>query len=245
MKTCQQGISAVLTNPAGMVFSLKPGVAIDYTRPYHLKSLSQRVAMGVLPTNLGHFSILFGQAGYSASLINRYAFTFSRSFGRTIAAGLQLNALSHRLHQSGTYWGFYSNLGLSYFPNERVLFGFWVQNPEQAIMHYPDQAESLPVRFALGFSWQPVTTFKWLLEMEKEQTFYPRYKGGLELTVLKDLKLRGGVQSQPVELSLGIGYRWRMVTIDVGLAQHQQLGITTGASVAYFWNGQDLDQQSK
>ena len=231
VRSVERNIFSPLSNPAGVTKLKIPGFAISYISPYAIKELSNRSVTATTPTKVGHFSLLFTQAGYSLSLLNRYGFSYARTFGKVVAASLQFNGLTHKIEGADTYGGFFTTIGLQFFPSEKVDLGFYIQNPEQSKISYPDQKELIPVLYVAGLNWHPLNYLSLMVEMEKDQQFDPQYKFGIELQPVDILTLRGGVKGSPVELSFGAGTRWRFIVVGVGMSYHQQLGVTSGVSM--------------
>lgn len=233
IKSVERNHLSVLTNPAGIASIQSPGIAFTYACPYNLQQLSDRAVSAVLPSQWGHFSLLFAQSGYSLSRFNRYGLAYSRTFGRIVAASFQFNGVSHFIQESGTSHGFFSTAGLQFFPSKAVIIGFFIQNVEQSQISYPEQSDLLPVIYAVGLEWKPQHVLSMFLEMEKDQEFNPLYKFGMELRPIDLLKIRGGLTNNPIKMSFGIGLTWKFIEMDVGLSHHQQLGITSGASFSF------------
>ncbi len=231
VRSVERNIFSPMSNPAGVTELETAGFAISYISPYSVKELSNRTITGTAPTSLGHFSLLFTQSGYSLSLLNRYGFSYARTFGKHVAAALQFNGLTHKIDGAETYGGFFTTVGVQFFPSEKVDLGFYIQNPEQSKISYPDQNVLIPVLYVAGLNWHPLNHLSIMVEMEKDQQFDPQYKFGIELQPVNQLTLRGGVRGSPVELSFGAGAKWRFIVIDVGMSYHQQLGVTSGASL--------------
>jgi len=208
--------------------------AVTLLRSYSFgrkKYLFPSLKPATAPTKVGHFSLLFTQSGYSLSLLNRYGFSYARTFGKHVAASLQFNGLTHKIEGVDTYGGFFTTIGLQLFPSEKVDLGFYIQNPEQSKISYPVQKELIPVLYVAGLSWHPFNYLSLMVEMEKDQQFDPQYKFGIELQPVDILTLRGGVKGSPVELSFGAGTRWHFIVVDIGMSYHQQLGVTSGVSL--------------
>ncbi len=231
VRSVERNIFSPMSNPAGVTELETAGFAISYISPYSVKELSNRSITGTAPTSLGHFSLLFTQSGYSLSLLNRYGFSYARTFGKHVAAALQFNGLTHKIDGTEFYGGFFTTIGVQFFPSEKVDLGFCIQNPEQSKISYPDQKVLIPVLYVAGLNWHPLNYLSLMVEMEKNQQINPQYKFGIELQPVDLLTLRGGVKGSPVELSFGAGTKWRIIVIDIGMSYHQQLGVTSGVSL--------------
>ena len=71
-------------------------------------------------------------------------------------------------------------------------------------------------------------------EVEKNIEYPLRIKSGIEYNPMKKLFLRGGIATQPIELTAGLGYRFKeQFQIDMGSAYHQVLGWSPNFSFIY------------
>ena len=237
IKSVEENVFSTMSNPAGTTGISSPGIAISYISPFNLTKLSNRSITGTAPTPLGYFSALYIQSGFSMSLVNRYGISYARKFGKHVAAALEFNGLTHRINETDNYSGFFVTAGIQIMPSDKIILGFYIQNPEQSKISYPDQKVKIPVLYVTGVKWYPLSNLSLMAEMEKDQQFKPQYKFGLEVQPVKVLFLRGGVKGNPMEISFGAGMSLGMVSLDIGISYHQQLGVTSGASLALYWRG--------
>jgi len=235
IRSVQENIFSTMSNPAGVTGISSPGIAISYVSPFSLPKLSNRSITGTLPTRFGYFSLLYMQSGFTLSLLNRYGISYARKFGKHVSAALEFNGTAHKINGTDTYRGFFATAGIQIMPSDKVVLGFYIQNPEQSKISYPDQKVTIPVLYVAGVKWDPLHNLSIMAEMEKEQRFKPQYKFGLEMQPVEILFLRGGVKGNPMEISFGAGVRWEIVSLDIGISYHQQLGVTSGASLTLNW----------
>jgi len=231
ISSVERNIFSVFSNPAGITGVKHPSVGISYICPYNITKLSNRSVSAVAPTRLGHFSAYYAQSGYSLSLMNLFGASYARTFGSVVSASLSFNGIRHRLDYSGSYGGFFATAGIQIFPSGKVTLGFFIKNFSRSKISYPDRKEDIPVLFAGGISWYPAEQVGLSAEIEKDDRFDPVYKFGMFYKPVHFLVLRGGVKGTPVEISFGAGYVSGFFSIDIGMAYHQQLGITSGASL--------------
>ncbi|TAJ15211.1 hypothetical protein DMA11_02055 [Marinilabiliaceae bacterium JC017] len=222
-------------NSAGMAGLKESQAGFTYQQPYMLEELGSNTGVAVIVTRYGNLGLLINQSGYEHSRVNIYGFSYARMFGEGVAAALQVNYLSHNLNKGGVFNGFYAKAGVQIFPSEQFIVAFFVQNPEQQSISYPEFSVLLPVVYSGGFSWYPAETFQLMAEVEKEMEYDPVYKVGIELLVITQLYFRGGISGKPLEMAVGAGYKWRFLEFDVGFAQHSQLGLTTSGSIILKW----------
>ncbi len=245
IKSVERNIFSIMANPAGLTEVNTPGIAFSYISPYNIHKLSNRSVTGTMPTKQGQFSLLFTQSGYSLSLLNRYGFSYARKFGKHVSAALMFNALTHKLNGTETYSGFFSVIGIQLFPSNTVDLGIYIQNIEQSKISYPDQKVLIPVLYVAGINWHPTNDLALMAEMEKDQEFDPQYKFGMQYSPVDILVVRGGVKGSPVDLSFGIGLRLTFIVIDIGISYHQQLGVTSAASLTLSLNRKKVNTEKQ
>jgi len=231
IKSTEQSIFSSMSNPAGLTKVTTAGIAFSYIVPYNIHKLSNRSITATAPTKYGSFSLLFTQAGYSLSLMNRYGFSYSRQFGKHISAALMFNGVTHMVNGTDRYSGFFSVIGMQLFPSDHVDIGFYIQNVEQSKISYPDRKVLIPVLYVTGISWHPADYISLMAEIEKDQELKAQYKFGIQYIPVDILILRGGIKGSPVDISFGTGIKWKFIVLDIGISYHQQLGVTSGASL--------------
>ena len=70
-------------------------------------------------------------------------------------------------------------------------------------------------------------------DFEKNLDYDLRIKTGVEYEVVDNFFLRGGVATMPVELSFGLGYRWKQIQLGLGSSYHQILGWSPHFGLVY------------
>ncbi len=224
---------ASLSNTSNLAMLKGFSVGASYQMRFNMDELSSRAATLALPTALGTFGGLVFQSGYSKSSYSRYGFSYSRLFGDKVAAGLQFNYLTHQLESADRAHAFYSSLGLNFFISDNWGVGVYIQNPEQAKISYLDTDYALPTFFNAAIRWSPSEHFVFVTELEKQLEYDMIYKTGLQFNFKDRLFVRGGIKGKPIEFTFGGGFNLAGLSIDVGFAHHQQLGITSGAGLSY------------
>ncbi len=233
IRSFDQSAWAVYGNISSLATIENLTVGAAYELRFNMEELSSRAITGIWPTKYGAFSLLIFQSGYSKSNFNRYAIAYSRAFGEKVQAGFQLNYLSHHLYQADNTASYFSTFSLTVHASSAISFAINIQNVEQANLSYDVEQYKLPTLFNGGIQWKSGNRFRIVLEMEKELDLEIVYKTGMELNFNDQVQIRGGVKSQPVELSVGSGVKWKGVSIDAAIAHHQQLGITSGVGLSY------------
>ena len=62
------------------------------------------------------------------------------------------------------------------------------------------------------------------IEGQKDLEYKPIFRAGIEYNVFKNFIIRTGISTQPIEYSFGIGYKYKIIIIDIAFINHQVLG---------------------
>ncbi|MBR8537437.1 hypothetical protein KDU71_17850 [Carboxylicivirga sediminis] len=225
-----------LNNVANLASFEHYAVGAAYQMRFNMDEMSARAATLVAPTRLGTFGGVIFQSGYSKSNYSRYAFSYSRLFGEKVSAGLQFNYLTHQIEGADPANSFYTSLGFNFLISEQWAVGVFIQNPEQSQLSYQSTSYVIPVLFNAGCRWRPTSHFMLIVETEKQLERNLIYKTGIQFSFNERLFVRGGIKSNPVEMTFGGGVRFAGLFIDAGFAHHQQLGMTSGVGLSYSFN---------
>ncbi len=225
---------AALTNVANLALQTELSAGISYQRKFQLSELSLRMATVNYPRKLGVLTGLVLQSGFEKSLLSRYAFSFSRSFGSKVSAGLQFNYLTHQIEGAELVDAFYSSIGILIQPTSSIHLAAFVQNPEQGTIRYYDSVFYLPSSFCLGIQWSADPHVLILVELEKESDRAPIYKTGVQFNFKNQLFLRTGLSAKPATFAFGGGFRYNFIVIDVAFANHAPLGLTSSFGLSFF-----------
>lgn len=236
MKVFDDSPWAALSNAANLAYSENLATGIGYQMRFNMSELSSRTGVMVLPSSYGTFAGLIYQSGYSKSNYNRYALSYSRAFGNKISAGLQFNYLTHQIEGADRADAFYTSLGIGYYISESFELGVFIQNPEQSKMNYGGYDYSLLTYFNTAVKYTATDNVLIIAELEKEQEQTLVFKTGCQIDFNNRLAVRAGIKGQPLELTVGGGFKHSGLTIDVGFAHHPQLGLTSGAGLYYSFN---------
>ena len=227
---------SALFNPALLAVSSKSELRIDYYNRYSLKELAT-VSGGlcfhndVLPFGLHIAS--FGYDAYRESM-------FRISAGKLLHENLSLGvSLQYAILQSELFETSASRLSADLGASLRVVDNWLIT---ASVINFPSKilssenidSERIASWLAeLGVNWQ---IFNNLLitggvRRNTETPFGGAF--GIEYRPFTDFQLRVGVCSGPFRPSLGIGYRFSMITADVVMIYHPILGISTGLGLSY------------
>jgi hypothetical protein len=227
---------SVLFNPALLAVSTKSELRIDYYNRYSLKELAT-ISGGVSFRNdvlpLGLHIASFGYDAYRESM---FRFSAGKLLNENLALGI---SLQYALLQSELFETSASrlstDLGASWQVVDNWLITASVINfPSKILSSENIDSERIAAWAAeLGLNWQIFDNL--LITGGARRNAETPVGGvfGMEYQPFTDFQLRAGVCSGPFRPSLGIGYRFSMITADVVMIYHPILGISMGLGLSY------------
>ena len=227
---------SVLFNPSLLAIRTDSELRVDYYNRYSLKELAT-ISGGlsffnqVLPMGLHIAS--FGYDAYRESM-------FRLSAGKLLHENLSLGiSLQYALLQSELFETSASRLSIDIGASWRVVDNWLITAsainfPSKVINSEDIDSERIASwMMGIGVNWQ---IFNNLLitggAMRNNETPIGA-AFGIEYQPFADFQLRAGVNSGPFRPSLGIGYRFSMITADIVMIYHPVLGISTGLGLSY------------
>lgn len=219
-------------NPSMMSQVSRAAVHISYVMPYGINELGQISGKGVVATKLANVGMQVSQSGNEDSHYTEIGGGLSRSFGKW-GMGLEYHALIHTLTDNQRYTSSFSRIGVHFNPNERWLLSVAAQGIERREIDYGYTTVVLEPTCWAALKWKGSDLFSLMLEAEKRWDRDAVIKAAAAIYPIDGLDITVGFSSKGQSLSAGAGYAWRGIGIHVGVMHHEQLGVTSGASVSY------------
>lgn len=215
----------------GEVTELTAGVS--YENRFLLKELQSQGMAFAYPLKVGVISVGAQLYGYQLFRSQRVGAGYSLKLADFLFAGVQLNYQGIQLSQNyGSYSGMTAELGLQALISEKWRVGMSVFNLGRAkLSEFEDDRLSTIMR--LGTSFKPSNKLMLLAEVQKDLEHDLSVKGGVEYEAIKQFYLRIGAATQPTTFSFGLGYKWKVIQLDLGSGYHQVLGWSPHFSLTY------------
>ena len=228
-----QNVFSAHNNPAGLGFVKNISFGLYADRPFLIKDINNFNLSVALPfEKIGAFGVDVNFLGYSAYNEMRAGFSYARSFGDKVSAGVKFDYLRLAIRDNGAKNTFAFGVGLQYQPLKQLRIGAYVYNPV-ALNVDKMYKEKLATSFNLGLSYLPSDKFTITVEGEKELNEKARFKAGIEYNPIKPVFVRVGAATGPTVISLGLGTAFKNFKIDAAASWHMQLGITPQVSIVY------------
>ena len=221
-------------NPANLVSVKKLGFGLSYENRFLLKELQSQGFVVALPLKAGVISFGLQSFGFKNFRTNRLGVGYSMKLAEFLSCGVQLNYHQVRLTDAyGRKDALTAELGLKANITDNWKVAFSVFNLTRTkISEFGEDRLTTLMRFGTQYTFSEKVMF--VAELEKNIEFPVRFKTGIEYSPIKKLFLRGGFATQPIELSAGLGYRFKeQFQLDIGSAYHQILGWSPNFSFTY------------
>lgn len=223
-------------NPGALGELKQATIGISYENRFLLKEFQSQGIAYAQPLKYGVISVGAQLYGYKQFRTQRIGAGYSLKLTKHFFAGVQLNYQGLQLNSNyGNRNSVTAEVGLQAVITESWRLGFSVLNIGSAKLNsYQD--ERFMTNFRLGMSYLLSKKVLFLLEGSKTIVDKVRIKGGVEYQAVKNLFIRAGVASGPLEFSFGLGYKWNVISIDVGSSYHQVMGWSPNISLTYTGN---------
>jgi hypothetical protein len=225
-----------MTNPAGLGQMKNICLSMAYERRFNLNELSVKSAVFAIPSSYGTIGGYAAQYGNSAFRSSNYAMAYSRMFGKSVAAGLQINVLDQYQQSAGHSAAVYSDFGIIILPSNNVSVGIHCLNAEQASVKYADFETPVETLFEIGVAYKVMPGTVLMTETNLALNDETSVILAIETTCYKYLKLRGGYRLTTGQGGAGVGLALKHLLVDVGVAWHRPLGMISSAALCYRFN---------
>ena len=221
-------------NPANLVSVKKLGLGLSYENRFLLKELQSQGFVVALPLKVGVISFGLQSFGFKNFRTNRLGLGYSMKLAEFLSCGVQLNYHQVRLTDAyGRKDALTAELGLRANITDNWKVAFSVFNLTRTkISEFGEDRLTTLMRLGTQYTFSEKVML--VAELEKNIEFPVRFKTGIEYSPIRKLFLRGGFATQPIEISAGLGYRFKeQFQLDLGSAYHQILGWSPNFSFTY------------
>jgi hypothetical protein len=125
-----------------------------------------------------------------------------------------------------------AEVGLFADLSDNFYLGAHVFNPTQSSLSI-ESKEKLPARYKIGAAYKPAETLLMCADFIYDNINDISFCGGMEYSLLSQLRLRAGVSTNPELFTLGAGYNYKQLSVDVAYSYHNVLGNISSISISY------------
>ena len=220
---------AVYNNPAGATELKNAAVSTTCATHVELTGADRIAALLAIPTGAGTFSagaFSFGDNVYSEQLLSA---GYCNSLGLA-AMGIRVDYIQYKAEGFETAAAFGVTLGTIAKITSKLSLGCYVANVNRPRL---PNGQALPVRMAAGFAFRPAEKIVMCAELEKDVDFPATFKGGLEISPLKKVKLRSGFNLYPNAAYGGIGLKAWRIDLDYSVSFNPALSYAHQATLSF------------
>lgn len=225
---------SVFGNQAGLAGIKRPMIGGTFQNRFLVKELSTSAGLFILPVQSSIFALSLYQFGKTGYRQEKLGIAYARSLNPRLNVGMQFNYYRYFMAEENKTVGTYGmELGFQYRIIKKTILGFHVLNPYKTSIKAKSGEYNYPVRYALGSWVQLSNSFGFTAELEKQSSYPLVVKTGFEYNIMERLMLRTGFSTHPSQLTAGIGFEVKHLTIDLAVAYNQYLGNSPSASFQY------------
>ena len=215
-----------LCNIAALARRSGYGAALSYRNDFMMAATSHKwvAAYGSL-TPTGTVIATYHHYGGKTYNEQRLSAGYAQAVGNNISIGATMDYL-----YSGVSDGYYDAVraltftaSMQFSLGRSWTMGARVSNPAAV----KAGSNRLPVVLNIGTAWQTTTDFLTTIEIEKTIYSPATLRVGAEYCFLNHFAARVGIVTHPVECCFGVGANYGRYGIDLSVAVHQLLGITS------------------
>lgn len=203
-------------------------------QPFGLRELSITECAIAVPAKFGVLGFFGRRYGYDLYREVSGVFSYANTLSG-IDIGLSVNYQSVSIDRYGSAGTIGIDAGLLASVKQNFRWGFSARNLNAPVIGV--SREKLPQIFTGGIAYLPLENITLALDYQKEISYDPSPRFGLECRVVESLALRFGFSDAPSEFSGGFGVRYSFTRLDYAFTSHQDLGWTHQASISISWGG--------
>ncbi len=224
------GFWSSFSNQALLAFNKNLSAGINYQNRFNISELGTRTAGIIIPAGTTSVGIIYSHFGYREFRREMTGVACGLTLSENISAGVQIEYFSERA--SGEYENHHSltfETGIVINASENISVGIHVFNPVPNSLRKTDMPSSLTA--GAGIELSRVLYAGAEVEMSSGKNLVVRT--GFDYEAVENLWFRAGFSSENTSFTLGIGYLIKSFKLDLGFATHEQLGITSNASLIF------------
>jgi len=226
----KEGFWSSFHNQALLPFINSISAGVNYENRFGISELSTSTAGITLPAGKASIGAAFSHFGYPDFKRDIAGLACGVKLSERIAAGVQIDYFSERTsgeYNNNRYVTF--ETGFIALPSDNIKIGFHLFNPIPNSLRKNNQ----PVLLTAGAGIDLSKILFAAAEAEMSTGSNLNLKTGFEYEAVKNLRLRAGFSTRNNSFCFGTGYETGIVTINLGFTTHEQLGITSSASLIF------------
>ena len=209
---------------------------MDYYNRYSLKELATISAGLCFHNDMLPMGLHIASFGYDAYRESMFRFSVGKQLNENFALGI---GVQYAVLQSELFETNASRLSTDIGASFRVVDNWLIT---ASVINFPSitiESENIDSKriaaweAEVGVNWNVINNLLITGGIVRNSETSLGTSIGMEYQPYTDFQLRAGLKSAPFRPSLGIGYRFSMVTAEVVMVYHPILGISTGLGLSY------------
>ncbi|QNL49159.1 DNA-binding protein [Olivibacter sp. SDN3] len=232
--TALQGLSALTSNPAGLITLKKLEVGTYYQAHFMQSDIRYQGAVVAKPTKLGVLGAHVSDYGITGTYSElKLAASFARHFGQLLATAVTVNYNQLRIDKYGGDQLFSVDIGLQCYLNTNWTVGVHMSNVGNVKYHNTAHA-AVPAQVKLGTGYRVNTNLLLTADVDKIiSTERVDVRAGLEYLPISWISFRGGLAVDEFKQFCGIGLFFKGIFLDMAMVIHPKLGLSPQTFIAY------------
>jgi hypothetical protein len=226
----KNGFWSSFHNQATLANNSSFSFGFNYENRFSVKELGTRSAGVIIPAGKTSLAAVYSHFGYADFKRDLTGLACGLRLSEKITAGIQVDYFSERT--SGEYSNNQSitcEAGLLVIPDENTRIGIHVFNPIPASF----RKTFLPSSLRIGAGTYLNKSLFTGVEAELSTGYKMIFRTGFEYEAAKKFWIRGGYCTDHNSFSFGVGYLIKIVQMDIGFVTHENLGVTSSASLIF------------
>lgn len=221
-------------NPANLSFSKDKKVEIGYFNEYELMQLSTYNVVYQQPSKTIDISVLMSYYGYENYNEMSCGLNVGKLLNRYISLGIRIAYFRlDYIDNQNTIGLLTADIGLRYIPVDNIEFSCLLINPFRVSYTAVDNVYNLPVSLIGGVKLVLTEYLNSYTEVRRNVDNTLNYKVGMEGVFYDKFFIKGGIITDPLIPTLGVGLKTRHIHIDTFFSWHQVLGISSGICLGF------------
>lgn len=222
---------SLFSNPAGLLGVENNTLILNSAWFYGVRELKPIAAGFVLKNATGVMGFTFKHFGFESLQDNSFGVAYARRFSSKLDAGIHLNYSHLKIIDNGSHNGIDFDLGFNLLIIKDLYIAFHAQNP---VPLASSNLNSTPSVLRLGLAYFMNTSLLLSGEVLKELSAPASFRMGMAYKPTPKMEFRGGIETQPIQLSFGFGYVLSdHLNADLAVSNHSILGSSPSLSIHY------------
>ncbi len=225
-----RNVHSLFSNPAGLAY-ISSWQANSFLLNRFLLEELKTVSVGIAgPLSAGGVGLKLSSYGFQQYREQQIGLGYGRQLFDNFSIGVSFDWWATRIPEYGQASSLTFEIGIQYEVSKQVSMGMHLYNPIRAEII---KGEVLPTLISIGLNYQPADYLVWSTTIEQSSVDGTSIRTGLEYIVQEKVLLRCGVQTNPIQWNMGVGYKWKNWTINIGTGFQQVLGVQYAIGLVY------------